>query len=444
MAAIKIQSENPQLSYVLRKNPATGLVGKTNRASSCLGYYVDPQTYIVVNLLKPNSVCFSPQKEFTYLDCSVESGGICYATNISTLLKDALKVPTEEDVLNHYTTTVTLVCLYIPQHIAQYCSKQFPEYNLIPIHESSSLYKVVVQSSVSIKHTLELAYLISALAIPPKSEFISDSFIESLVNILKNVPKSDPKKTKKSFLHKIGFKRIRKTTQPATRKYPYQMLNLINRQLISNSALFRQYKKDLESLCDSECQLVNCSLFDSRFQFVSSSINHLLPLVDIGCGEGRYIRLYKNLERVFLVERNEELHRRLNFISNKRSCEQVENAVSSVSELSIEDDLPVQVLLTEVLEHNSLEEAQALLEETLSLLNVNRMIITVPNKEFNKYYGIPEDQFRDEDHQWEMNQEDFKDWINSLECLEGAQFTFSQIGDTVEGISPTTGLIVEF
>ncbi len=68
------------------------------------------------------------------------------------------------------------------------------------------------------------------------------------------------------------------------------------------------------------------------------------------------------------------------------------------------------------------------------------MVITTPNQEFNKFYELDEE-LRHDDHKWEFGKEEFRNWISGI--LEKEEISYVEIGDNVDGLSTTQGVIVK-
>ena len=98
------------------------------------------------------------------------------------------------------------------------------------------------------------------------------------------------------------------------------------------------------------------------------------------------------------------------------------------------------VILTEVIEHMPLEEAGNLIKSICRNINFETLVITTPNQEFNKFYELNEE-LRHDDHKWEFGKEEFKSWISDI--LEEAEISYVEIGDSVDGLSTTQGVIVK-
>jgi hypothetical protein len=89
------------------------------------------------------------------------------------------------------------------------------------------------------------------------------------------------------------------------------------------------------------------------------------------------------------------------------------------------------VILSEVLEHIEKDEALKLLQ-ALRQVEVNKLIITVPNKDFNEFYGMAETEFRHDDHKWEPTYDEWVKFLGDAAKTTGLYLTkFCKAGDVV-------------
>ena len=112
---------------------------------------------------------------------------------------------------------------------------------------------------------------------------------------------------------------------------------------------------------------------------------------------------------------------------------------ASLDEVAIQADM--DILLMEVIEHMSLEEAGNLLKRLLSY-SFHQLILSTPNKDFNAFYGLSEEQMRHEDHKFELSTQEFQTWLTAT---VGDTFViqFFTTGDQVNGVATTQGAIIE-
>ena len=184
----------------------------------------------------------------------------------------------------------------------------------------------------------------------------------------------------------------------------------------------------------------------AREDFVKSSIGaDKLPILDVGCGEGNYIRLLaRQMENVtyYAVDTNSERIEDIKHLVQKKQIENVKTFASIESVISdgiaINDyNEKINVLLIEVLEHMKQEDAELLLKKVLDEVNVNKVIITTPNNDFSKNFGFDEGDVRHDDHEFEFVQQSFIEFLNKIVSTYDGKYSFEtrQIGDIVNGTS---------
>lgn len=88
---------------------------------------------------------------------------------------------------------------------------------------------------------------------------------------------------------------------------------------------------------------------------------------------------------------------------------------------------PRAKIATEVVEHFQLADlplfVAALFDKSPELV-----ILTTPNKDYNKVYGMGEDELRDHDHKFEWTRAEFEEWGRRIGALYGYEVEFSGIG----------------
>ena len=98
------------------------------------------------------------------------------------------------------------------------------------------------------------------------------------------------------------------------------------------------------------------------------------------------------------------------------------------------------VLLTEVIEHLTYDDAKKLLQ-FLSDSMAKNIVVTTPNRDFNKFYDIPDGEMRHEDHQFELTYDMFRELI--LDTFKGRDYIIGGLGDSVDGIATTSFAVVK-
>jgi hypothetical protein len=91
------------------------------------------------------------------------------------------------------------------------------------------------------------------------------------------------------------------------------------------------------------------------------------------------------------------------------------------------DPSRTDILLTEVIEHMPLNDADVLVKSILNS-DFRKFIITAPNEEFNKFYGMAEDELRHDDHHYEPTFDEFFNWCSVLSHTTGLKYDLHVFG----------------
>lgn len=175
-------------------------------------------------------------------------------------------------------------------------------------------------------------------------------------------------------------------------------------------------------------------------------VNDYDVILDFGCGSynTRRIKFAKELSKTYVgIDQDAKvldvLHQKIDEHHWKHVelyCELDEllsNIVEGFSKITQGDR--VIVLCTEVIEHMAPEEYKTELSEILEF-DVIAFVFTTPNKKFNPAYLMDEDEVRHEDHVHEYTPDEFKDSLTELFSFIGKydqlQYTiqFGGLGDT--------------
>jgi 2-polyprenyl-3-methyl-5-hydroxy-6-metoxy-1,4-benzoquinol methylase len=195
-----------------------------------------------------------------------------------------------------------------------------------------------------------------------------------------------------------------------------------------------------------------------RMNEVEKALSFSNHIVDIGCGEGRYVwafakKLLKG-KTYHAIDTDKDCRDivarkvRLKEITNVRVFESVEDYFEQ-----IKPEEPTDFILGEVIEHMSLEDAEKLIIRCLSHPCLNSLIVTTPNADFNCHYFDDKD-VRHPDHQFELTKAFFEDWIRKIKnhfmtvtilphflTSNDLDVMFVDVGDAVNEMPVTLGAI---
>lgn len=221
---------------------------------------------------------------------------------------------------------------------------------------------------------------------------------------------------------------------------PYFVFYLFIKRCLKSPKVFESLKPKLESYFkDDEVKFVFTDTHSTRKEHVFKTLGINFPVLDIGCGELQYYKYFtgKGLKKnYYAVDREKEM---VLPIVEKFQKQGGHNLYFSDNLEDFSAVGKVNIILSEVIEHNSMAETREILERTKKL-DFNAIVITTPNREFNKHYSMNME-FRREDHIYEMDSEEFKVLIFSIFSHE-FNVEISQIGDSINGISPTQMAVI--
>ena len=371
---IQINSTNEYLSYVLNKNPASGLTIKGLRKGFVFGKFVnDTSTYICGFQEGINQDSF--EKEGSYLIykgyCSSESALNVLTSLFDCVTKDNNREYEKEPSLN----IITIKCIeaneknifaFHNENIKVYGNKVADDCNLIELNISNNGSLIDL-----IRYTCLFLYM---QTINDSVGFLQIDQAKLYANIIK-------KDDSIPFIIRHRFRGI----------------------LEQNIA-----KKIVPMLNNESIKLCNIGRNENqRMAFVSQHIKYK-NVLDIGCGPGKFIKTSKATKYIGVDIDEKALER----AKVKAGYVNIEASFYTDWQQGIEQlTEPTTVLLIEFIEHVERELANKILIGLIQNRYVNQILISTPNKNFNKYFNILDSNVRFEDHIYELTEKEFKEQI---------------------------------
>lgn len=427
MAIMIIKSDNEKLSYALQKNPATGLLMKKHKQGCLFAYFpivegkTDEQTYVVYFKDSSEEISYKEHVDmsFEYLNNSKYNNArfvndaiqeLFYFTRENDLAEDVpAKCSIEINLLETHFKTIDIFQRYFPA--------------------VSITHKQVSDNNYNIKFT-------SVGEMTMKDMFLT----VNLFGIFASLNSSD-------YIY---------ITQDLVRKYiriandinaPYFIKYLIKIRMCRSEKNFFEFKEELEKSATEEIKM----LFGDTHQMRISWIKEMLDspansIVDIGTGiDFRYLKIFapilKTLDKkYYAIERDEDAIARIKAGIKNRALEDVVMVFESLDEFISYNQTYLNgekfdVICTEVLEHNEKEQAKKIVNKVIKNIDFDKFIVTVPNEDFNKYYGLVG--FRHDDHKWEAKEAD----LHAI--MPKAKSQIYAVGDMVDGVPVSFGVVVK-
>ena len=431
---IQIQSNNLNLLDILNKNPNTdfGIYAKSWRNGQIIGNAINAHQYDVVFLDSGYSYLPEESNQIDFQSyCSplvilhicnelfkelLQEKEIYSEQNIKWLNKTKKEIDTESChicVNNLYMNT--------PWYRDGFflLQKYFKNVEITPLTGNN------VRLKIEGKNVFEAFNLLSFIAVTTHitneyGEFcyIDDFFAQKYARILTNI-----------------------------NDVPYFVFYLFIKRAVKSERQFAEIKPIFEQYFLKKGIKIDFQFSDNlgcRMDLILKQLGFDYPILDVGCGELKYYRLFmrKNYgfsHPYFAVDTDKEMKKIANVLSEKYNAD---NLFFFENLSDFQHNKPVNIILSEVIEHNTPEQAKALVAQCLAL-NFNKLIITTPNSEFNIHYFEENENLRHDDHHFEWNPSEFQNFIS--ECVSNQKYTINYyfIGDKIDGVCPTQAVVIE-
>lgn len=418
MAFLKISSDNPKLSFILRKNPVNNLIVRQLHEGQLFTFYSNnDQTINCYFKDADNSVSYKEHKneDFEYLNVSRYNSAMFVLNTFSELFSDALKKDSPDDTPSTHEVMVNM--LYMKQYKTfDTFKRHFKNFEILEEELAYKNYRITFKHTGKLKDLLNFVslFVVFTAATNGKNYLtFNDSLIAKYLECLNVIDA------------------------------PYFIRYVFKSFFIHSKAALEKFRPILEN----SSQDMHFDFGDTqrmRRYALQKRVGKNHHIIDIGCGEGNYLTdLAPELEdRAYIaIDKDEQLAKNVSKKAKKLQLKNVEvlnsfDEFNSHIQLKKFKDKKFICLMVEVIEHMEKEEALNLVEKVLAS-GCERLIITTPNRDFNVHYGI--DHFRHLDHKFEMNTKEFMEWFKHIK-IPHIKFEFFGIGDKVNGAYPTIGV----
>lgn len=416
MAIVQLTSTNPEFSFLIKKNPSSGMQLRSIRKGIAYGWYTNDATYNVYFKDSDHEVSYKQHanENFEYLNVSRYNTPLFPLNAINEFFSNPLKVQDNRDTDGYeHAFYIPMIHIETVRYIELF-NKHMKDFSFEIAHQAHKSYSLTIKTTKSLYRLMHAVSVLCLFLSLSGNEYIdiSDSILEKYIK----------------SVHVIDA--------------PFYIRNLFVRNFLTSREQYRKFKTELEQT----------SLYEIRFDFGGTAlqrrnyIGRLLSydksILDVGCGEGYYAFPFApKLEgSYYAIDINETLLEALNRKARSKEIDNIATFGSLASFLETYSGEQVDIILTEVIEHMSEEEAVQLILQLYRNVDFDRFIITTPNADFNPFYELSE--FRHADHRWEMGQEQFQQWLLHVLKDTDIECEFVGIGDAVNGIQTTQGAIL--
>lgn len=417
MAIVQVRSTHPQFSFLIKKNPASGMMLRSIRKGMAYGWYSSAGTYNVYFKDADNEVSYkqNEHEEFEYLNVSRYNTPLFPLGAIGEFFSAPLRARHEQDT-DGYEHTFFINLIHIERaHYIELFAKHLKDFTFEAVPQAHRSYTLTVTTRKSLYELLHTVSVLCLFLSMFGKEYLdlSDSVLEKYIRSIQVIDA------------------------------PFYIRSLFVRNFLTSRDRFKKYKAELERTDRYEIQFAHGGTALQRRNFIGSALAFDKSILDVGCGEGFYALPFaaKIEAGYYAVDIDPDVLEKLKRKAEAKDADNIA-AYGSLDEfLATYDKERVDVIMTEVVEHMSLDEARALIRQICAEVDFDRFIITTPNADFNRYYELSS--FRHDDHKWELGGADFRQWM--LDTLEGQDLNaeFVHIGDSVDGIQTTQGVILQ-
>lgn len=443
MGFIILTSENKDFSYVIRKNPATSPHIRKVRKGFCLGKFHE-KSYVMRFIDEIDEISFPKHKSDThdYLPYMQYCAPILMTCCCKEMLGTAMNQNNEMDIATYNK---------IEQGIIKLSPKAV---NLIKkINTFITNYKIDVTDIDSVKGL----YAISISSIDTQiNELLQFCYFVGYT--LHCMTFGYGEKPDKHGLDKI-IKIMNNVKVPYYIRYLYKIYMIAKEDFI-------RVKKELEGSDDVVMLFGNTQTqrYDCIAQHVTDFCDQCkingknIHIVDIGCGEGYYVKsllklMKKNnyqvqyhahdidpdeMQKIKTLKNNDEIYALL------QCYDTLDQLVQKIKQNTVDDH--VMIIFTEVVEHIPVDEVENFMINLIKLIDFKKMLITTPDYTFNQHYSKEPGELRDLDHKQEFTRKRFCDFMDQVLVKTGLgenlRTTYLMIGDCVQGISMSQGMCI--
>ncbi len=439
MSIIQLKSENPLFSYIISKNPESGLSAKSLRKGVVFGYYSegDQSSYNIFFKDGSDEVSFPAYEgeDFEYLNATRYNSASFIVSAIDEMFRSAFKSPEfttpsgEKVDLGGKMNTFFINMIHIKneRYIAAF-EDYFPDYKVDAVLINGSNYQITITTRKTVFELLNFASLFGIFNAIVNNEpnFIGDDNIAKYIRCMNVI--DAPYFLR--YLFKIRF---------------IKGMNTFKRDIDG----FGVVKDELSKNRNNKIEMTFGDTWQARQMAIEERLGFKNNIVDVGCGEGKYITRFSKYmkgKQYFAIDVDDEVRADAERRVKNKGLKDVKFYKSTLEFWSSDDyskDEKLDVICTEVIEHMPVEDAKVMMGDILSL-PIDTLIVTTPDVRFNVNYFM--EGMRHDDHDWEPTRQEFEDFMK--DCFKEVKREYTMdwfgIGDVVNGITPSQGIIVKF
>ncbi|EMG27389.1 hypothetical protein LFLEISCH_11218, partial [Listeria fleischmannii subsp. fleischmannii LU2006-1] len=149
MAIIQLASDNPAFSFLIKKNPASGMVFRGIRKGVANGWFSEEGIYHVFFQDAQNTVSFNAKDEpaFDYLNLSKYTSPFAYLQMINEFFKTVYTKENDQDKVGFQNRIVFSMIYARKEHYLRFFNQYFEGYDFTAIQKAEKYYEVTILSN---------------------------------------------------------------------------------------------------------------------------------------------------------------------------------------------------------------------------------------------------------------------------------------------------------
>ena len=346
MATLKLSSSNEGFSFIIKKNPASGMVAKNVRKGTAFGWYPREGEYCIAFFDGMDEMSFAKNQndQFSYVDATRYNSPLFLAAAIKEFLHSALNSVEEQDTAG-FTNTLEVTSIEIGR--VEIFKKIIPcfegfdiEIKEIPAavaYEGYDNYNLKITTQKSVYELLNLGYLLSHLiAICSHVDFtVEKSMLTRLIEACNLLDA------------------------------PYYVRHLIRCWCIFSTEEFKRVKDLLNTSTTHKINICPNINMITRLEWIKSQIARDTDVVDFGCGDGKFFSISKKISTstYYAIERDDEVRESATRYMEKKEFDNIIILDDIESFFQAETDKDFVVIMSEVFEHNELDYMDKILKK---------------------------------------------------------------------------------
>jgi 3' terminal RNA ribose 2'-O-methyltransferase Hen1 len=298
----------------------------------------------------------------------------------------------------------------------------------------SPFFTVKLRNTLTISDLLQQLYVLLGVFDNDKHYSISKQEIEKLMAKGDGWLSTHPQR---EFITRRYLRNIGTLTKLAMRQFEEEDVEKAENSEITEGVVFEE--KPVEK------PTAKINLHQQRLEAAAEQLKKsgVKSVVDMGCGEGRLIRLLLKegqFDRILGVDVSmRELQRakqRLDFDEmSPRMRERLDLMQGSVTYRDRRLEGFEGMALVEVIEHLDEDRLSSMERVVFEFAQPKTVVVTTPNGEYNvKYETLTAGDFRHDDHRFEWSRPEFEAWATKAATQFGYSVTFFPVGDFDEAV----------